>query len=232
MKIDEFIALLDRYPIRQFPKAGIFIVNQLAYEARTIAVQQVQKRMITRNNFVVNRIQFSTSPRTKDIRLIKSEMGALRSIDFMADQEYGFLNKPVQGSKLPVPTRAARTGKSIMRKKRPIYHANRLGSLRNINQYKGSSKRQKIVAMLQDMARKKDKRAALVPFSKKPGIYVIKNIRKKKREFDFKLHKLYDLEKRQMWIKPNPWMRPTIKIVNKKQGKIAKKAWQRFLSKL
>lgn len=235
MKLKDYITLLDEYPVKQFPKAGIFIVNQLAFEARKTAVRQVQKRMITRSKFVTNRIQFSTSPRTKDFKLIQSEMGALKSIDFMADQEYGYLKKPKQGSKLPVPTRAARTGKSIRRKKRPIYHHNRLGTLKNISQYKGKTKRQKIIAMLQDMARKKDKRAALIPFSRKPGIYVIKNIRKKgkkKTSFQFKLHKLYDLRKRQMWIKPNPWMRPTLKIINRKRAKIAEIAWQRFLSKI
>ena len=208
MKLKNYITLLEDYPVKQFPKAGHFIVNQLAFEARKTAIRQIKKKMITRSNFVINRIQFSTSPRTKDFRLIQSEMGALTSIDFMADQEYGYMKKPKQGSKLPIPTRAARTGKSIQKKKRSIYHMNRIGNLRTVNKYKGKSKRQKVIAMVQDMARNKDKRAALIPFPNKPGIYVVKNIRKTKRKmktsYSFKLHKLYDLSKRQMWIKPNP----------------------------
>lgn len=226
--------MLEQYPVRQFPLAGIFIVNQLAFEARKQAIKEIEKRMIIRSQFVPNRIQFSMSPRTIDPRRIKSEMGALNTIPFMADQEYGYLKKPTRGSRLPVPTRAARIGKSIERRKRTIYQTGKMSNLRKINKYKGKNRRQKIVAMLQDMAAKKDKRPALVPFTRKPGIYVLKNIRRTKKmgtRYTFKMHKLYDLKKKQLWIKPNPWMLPAIKKIEKKRGKIAEIAWRRFLSR-
>lgn len=234
IKTKQFIDFMNRYPVRQFPLAGTYIVNQLAYEARQQAIKEVDKRMILRNTFVRNRIQFAMAPRTLDPRRIKSEMGALTTIDFMADQEYGYLKRPTRGQKLPVPTRAARVGKNIERKKRTVYQTSKMPNLRKINRYKGKNRRQKIVAMLQDMAAKKDKRPALVPFTRKPGIYVVRNIRRRKRgtRFTFKMMKLYDLSKGQIQIKANPWMRPTVRKILKREGEIADRAWKRFLSRL
>jgi hypothetical protein len=230
--IKKFIDLLNEYPTKQFPLAARFIVNEMAFQSRQIAARNVEQRFIIRSKFVTSRIQFERAPFTRDPAQIKSKMGALESIDFMADQEVGFTNKAKSGSKLPIPTRAARVSQSVEKKKRTVYRKDRLGQLRRINQFKGKNKRQKIIAMLQEMARKNDKRAALIPFTNKPGIYVIRNRRKGKgkNKFNFKLHKLYDLSKRQQRVKANPWMAPTMEEISQKEGQIVEQAWRKFLS--
>ena len=162
-------------------------------------------------------------------------MGALKEIEFMRDQEEGFTIKPTKGRKLAIPTRAARISKQIEKKKRAIYREDQLGKLRKITRFKGKTRRQKIVSMLQHMARNKDKKAALIPFPNKPGIYVLRNIRKRtggQSRFTFRLHKLYDLSKSQQRIKPRPWMKPALDKIAMKEGKIASIAWKRFLSRL
>jgi hypothetical protein len=192
MKIEDFQRTLQEYPIKQIPKAGQFIVNQMAFEARQLAVKNVDRKFILRNRFVTGRIQFEMARFSTNLREIQSHMGALESIDFMAKQEKGFVIKPTDGNKVAIPTRGVRISKSIEKRKRTIYRA-----------------------------RKRDKTPALIPYADKPGIYIIRNIRKRASgTFSFKPRMLYDLSRKQVVIKP------------KKHPQIVQTAWNRFLSRL
>lgn len=234
--VKDFINLLQEYPIRQVPRAGQFIVNQMAFEARKLAVKKVDQQMILRNKFVTGRIQFDQARLSRNLASIQSEMGALTSIAFMKKQEKGFVIKPTKGSKVAVPTRGARISKSIQKRKRTIYRKSRLGNIRKIDQFKDrttKTKKRKIFVMLQTMARKKDKTPALIPFENHPGIYIIRNIRKKASGIhSFKLVMLYDLSRSQVKVKAHPWLEPTTKKVFSRQTRIADIAWQRFLSRV
>lgn len=230
----QFLRFLDEYPVKQAPMAAQFIVNQMAFEGMKRSRKEVRKRFVVRSAFVPNRISFVASRRTMELSQIKSVFGARKEIGWMAKQEKGWVDRPKGGSKLPVPTRAARTGRSISRKKRPIHQLKRLGAIRKPSRYRGKTKRQRITAMLQDMARRRDKRPAMVPWGRKPGIYVVRNVRRRagKTRFNFRMVKLYDLRKHTQRVKPRPWMRPTVHWLAKREKRIAETAWKRFLSRI
>lgn len=229
--IDDYIDFLKEYPLRQVPKGAQFIANQMAFESRQKAIKEVDKKMILRNRFVPNRIQFDMASFSMRLEEIQSKMGALQSIDFMADQETGFVIKPTHGRKVAVPTRSARIGKSIEKKKRTIYRKSRLGNIRKIK--KGVNKKRAIFALTQQMARKRDKRPALLPYDQHPGIYVLKNVRKRKNGiYSFKLIQLYDVSRSQVKVAKNPWMQPTVKKIYNQYPRIVDIAWKRFLSRI
>jgi hypothetical protein len=227
--LKDFIKLLEEYPLRQVPKAARFIVNQMAFESRQQAIKEIDKRMILRNKFVTGRTQFEQSPFSRDLSDIQAKMGALESISFMAKQETGFVIKPTRGRKVAIPTRSTRISKSIEKRKRTIYRKSRLGNVRKIK--KGTNKQREIFILTQQMARERDKRPALLPYSQKPGIYLIRNVRKRKTgTFSFKLIQLYDTSKSQVIVKPHPWMRPTVEKIFKRQAKIVQTGWDRFMT--
>ena len=121
--IKDFIGMLEEYPVRQIPRAGQFIVNQMAFEARQLAIKKVDQLMILRNKFVTGRIQFDQARLSTRLKDIKSEMGALTSIAFMKKQEEGFVIKPTKGSKVAVPTRGARISKSLQKRTRSHFQS-------------------------------------------------------------------------------------------------------------
>ncbi len=231
--VKDFIKTLEDYPIKQLPRAGQFIVNQMAFESRQLAVKKVDQVFILRNRFVTGRIQFEQARFSTNINTIQSHMGALESIAFMAKQETGFVIKPTHGRKLAVPTRGARISKSIQKRKRAIYRKSRLGNIRKIKQFKGKTKKHRITVMLQTMARNRDKTPALVPDQDNPGIYVIRNIRKMAGgNYSFKMNMIYSTKKSQQKIKAHKWMEPTMKKVFTREAAIVDIAWKRFLSRL
>jgi hypothetical protein len=155
----------------------------------------------------------------------------------MREQEEGFTIRPTKGRKVAIPTRESRISKSIKKKRRAIYRPSTLmKNLRKPSQYKGKTKKARIKKMLQTMAERKDKRPAVVPYRNNPGIYVLRNIRKKRiggrDTYSFQLMKIYDLSRKQVKVKPNRWMQPTTKWAYSKMGAISERAWKRFLARL
>ena len=110
---------------------------------------------------------------------------------------------------------------------------NKLGDVRTINEMRGKTKRQRTIALIQDMARRRDKRLALLPFPNKPGIYsVVRTSKEKignKTKFRYRLRQIYDLSRRSLKLRASPWMAPVNKGIFKNQGRIAEAAFNRFI---
>ena len=226
--------ILREYPVKTFPKLGQFIVTDLAFQSRKQAVKRVSKSFILRNKHTTRNILFVKSPRTKKLAGIKSSYGATDKASYMKDQEEGTTLKPKKGTKLAIPTKLARRSDSIKKLKKGKFKMSSIGTIRKTSEMRGKTKRQRTIALMQDMARKRQtNRLALLPFPNKPGIYKIINAGKErigsKTKFKMKLRQIYDLSKRQLTLKPSRWMEPVNKGVNKNQTKIAERAFQKFI---
>lgn len=229
--------ILEEFPVRTFPALGRFIVNKLAFEARKQAVKRVKRQFITRNRFTTSNIQYVSAPRTRKLKDVESSYGATDRIEYMKDQEEGTTIKPQSGQKLPVPTKLARRSSSIEKLKRARFKMNSLGNLRKTSEMRGATKKQRTIALIQDMARKKQRnRLAILPFSRKPGIYKVlgsgKERKGMKSRVKYRLRLIYDLSKRSLRLKPSPWMAPVNDGIFKNQSRIAEAAFNRYIKSI
>jgi hypothetical protein len=131
-------------------QGGIATVNVMAGKARKEAVKNIQKDFINRNNFTARQVQFTPMPQGRfyAISAIHSIVGVTEKASYMARQEEGGEHTPRQGSKLAIPTDAARGGsfrnpvqrgmkvRDVRRKKMRVHGE---AALRK-SQYKGKGK--------------------------------------------------------------------------------------------
>lgn len=227
--------VLDEYPVKTFPALGQFIVNKMAFEGMKQAHRRIGKQFITRNKFTIKNIQFDKAKKVKRLKDAESSYGATDKIEYMRDQEEGVTLHSTSGSHIPIPTRVARKTNSIKKLKRGKFTLNSLGNVRKTSEMRGKTKKQRTIALIQDMLRKKQQanRLALLPFKNKPGIYKILSAGEAKKgvktRFKFRLKQIYDLSKRSLKLEASPWMAPVNKGIFKHQGKIAEAAFRRFI---
>ena len=231
ISIRQFTQIVQDYPVERAPRAAQYILNEMATQGKQYAHDVMRKKFILRNRFTINRVQHQWTRLNRDLRQMQSAFGALPEVGYLADQESGFIHRPKRGNRLPVPTRAARIGGSIERLKRSTFRADRMGQLSRPSRYRGTNRVQRTINMLQSIAANRDQRPFLAPFPNKPGVYIMRNVRRRpgRTRLAFRLKKIYDLSKRQETIAPHRWMEPAADMVYQNEGRIAQRAWERFL---
>jgi hypothetical protein len=95
----------------QIIKGAISTVNVMAAKARKEAIKNIKSDFTTRNSFTANQVRFTPMPQGRyALKAIQSIVGVTEKASYMARQETGGEHTPRQGSKLAIPTDAARGG--------------------------------------------------------------------------------------------------------------------------
>jgi hypothetical protein len=95
----------------QMIKGAAAAVNVMAYKARKEAIKNIESSFTTRNTFTRRQVQVTPMPQGRyGLHAIHSIVGITEKASYMARQEEGGEHTPRQGSKLAIPTNAARGG--------------------------------------------------------------------------------------------------------------------------
>jgi hypothetical protein len=95
----------------QMIKGATATVNVMAYKTRKEAIKNIESSFTTRNTFTRRQVQVTPMPQGRhEFHAIHSIVGITEKASYMARQEEGGEHTPRQGSKLAIPTDAARGG--------------------------------------------------------------------------------------------------------------------------
>lgn len=191
-----------------FKIAGEQTLNDLAFEARREAREQIERDFTVRNKWTV-------SPRNNPIDKAKlgksfAEFGS--TLDYMAKQEEGFISQPDRYTgavAIPTPVasgerKGGAQGKTIRRK--PVRKPNRRNMLKMPSKrMKELPRRERNAALIQEAIKSK-RRFIELERNGETNIFRVKGNKKR-----YQLDRLYKTEHRAVISKPKPWLAPATK---------------------
>lgn len=183
-------------------------LNDLAFEARTQAREQIERSMTVRNKWTL-------APRNNPIDKAKrgkpfAEFGS--TLGYMAKQEEGFISQPDRFTgavAIPTPVasgerKGGAQGKTIRRK--PVRKPNRRNMLKMPSKrMKELPRRERNAALIQEAIRSK-RRFIELERNGETNIFRVKGNKKR-----YQLDRLYKTEHRAVISKPKPWLAPATK---------------------
>jgi hypothetical protein len=227
-------------------KAAIATVNVMAAVARKEAIKNLKSNFTLRNSFTSNQVQFTPMAQGRySLNAIHSIVGVTEKASYMERQEEGGEHTPRSGSKLAIPTRAARGGSDakpvqrgmrvsdVQKKSRRVHGEAKLRKAR----YKGKGKNVPKNKKITTYASKKAwfVARAYVAYHKKlfmamggkggeRNLFRItswKAVGKgRNREVEFETEEEYNFELKKTRTKARPWFNPACEKVSKDAEKI------------
>jgi hypothetical protein len=235
--------LLTRDLREQIIKGATATVNMMAFKARKEAIRNLQSDFTNRNNFTARQVQVTPMQQGyHTLAAINSIVGVTEKASYMARQEEGGVHTPRQGSKLAIPTDAARGGsfrnpvqkqmmvKNVRQKKRRVHgkprsFERRLKNGKVITVKAKTYKSQK--AWFIARAAAAFNKNLLLPMGGSGGnrnlFYVTKFTavgNKDSRKAEFEHEEVYNFERQNMLTRARPWFRPACEKVAKDVDKI------------
>lgn len=180
-------------------------LNIQAFLSKKNAVKKINQDFILRNNYTKNNLRVEkVSDNRLAARNMQSSFGATEKIDYMRLHEEGGIKKPKRGTALSIAQLASRGGSKRRVVNRNLY-------LKRIQKQlvrwpnRGGSKKAALIAIAYTAYKNKK-------FIKyKNSIYKITEFRKSRNNVYFRKQYLYTITTKHPKIKPNPWMKPSIK---------------------
>ena len=197
---------------RGLPYATRQVVNDLAFESRTVARDQLPTRMVLRNKHAINSIQV-----TKETSLNISQQAAYvgSTADYMATQETGGTKTKKSGSALSIPTTtAAGQGRNAKPRTRLPRAALKMGAIHL-----------KRVAASRNAKNRKQRNAIAMATSDE---YVFLDLGRRKGIFRKDkgggVTMLHDLTRAAVRIPKNEWLKPATEAAERKLPGFYKRA--------
>lgn len=185
--------------------ACINTVNIQAAKARQNAIQNLQADFTLRNKFTVGSIRYTQCPKNiTNFAQIMSVIGATERADYLERQEHGGYHRSKNGTRLAIPTTAARGG-TPQRQVQKKYRLNQLQRLddRGISN-SGRTRKSNLVAR----AYVADKLKLLMTYNK--AIYAVSNFEKNNDKISFNKTMIYQNKFTETKTNPLPWLAPAI----------------------
>lgn len=183
--------------------AGINTVNIQAALTRKNAQVNLKGNFTLRNSFTVNSIRFTQCPKSvKNFNLIISTAGATEKASYLERQEFGGTRKPENGTRLAIPTTAARGGNAsgLIKRKYRLSQMQRVDS-RGISN-NGRTRKSNTVAR----AYIADKHKLLMSYDK--AIYSVTNFQKSGEKISFEKTMIYQNKYKTTQTHAAPWLKP------------------------
>lgn len=196
-QLKRFEADLAALTKRGLAQATRQTVNDLAWEARAEWQEEIEKTFTLRNQFTGRSIRVEQT-RTLKITAQQSVVGSVAP--YMVTQEEGGVIPGQGGAAKPIPTTAARIGKS---EKRVVSKPNRMRNIR-LEARQGQGKAQRNAIQI-ELARRSGRKLAYIEKGRKRGIFRVTGGKRRVR-----LTLLQNLSHRSVSIRPRPTMQPAV----------------------
>lgn len=183
-------------------QAGINTVNIQAAQTRNNAIENIGTTFTLRNKFTASSIRYTQCPRSvKDFDLIMSTVGATERAAYMERQEKGGIHRPVNGSRLAIPTTAARGGnnKNLIRQKYRMGKMQKTTRATKFNSYRANLVATAYEAYLNHL---------VLHYGK--AIYTVDSFTKGDT-VSFEKTQIYNKNLTQTVTNPTPWLEPATK---------------------
>lgn len=192
-------------------------LNDLAFEGREIAMNQIMPKVFTlRNSYI-----------TRGMRVKKATSSNIgRQISQLGSSNKGLALQEKSGKVLKprIPTTESRISKNKKRVISTRFRFNRLGDMPGPENISGSSNG-RAVGLMQKLKREKYKKPFKIFGHKKmrPGVYRFVGGGKNPR-----VRMIKDFSKEKVMIKKRPFLMPSAKIAIKKRNQLFDKNWRRY----
>lgn len=186
-------------------KAAVATVNVQAALTRKNAVAKQKELFNTRNDWTERQTQFTRCPAdVTSLDAVQATVGATEKADYMERQEVGGYHTPFRGSRLAIPTDAAREGGRFAGQ---IKGENKLPAL-FLRKVKGPFKKSYASSRARAVARAAVASKRKLVIHEKEGIFEIKNFRKTGDNIRFEKILIRNLEFSQTKTPARPWLQP------------------------
>lgn len=206
-EIKEFEADLKTFARKAYPFATKNTINEAAFIAQRFARQDVNKKMIQRNNFTIKSIQVEKS-RTLNVSRQAATVGS--TADYMETQEFGGIKSKKGSQGVAIATSySAGQGRGAVRTRLPR-KANTLEDIKLRKRGGKTLSRRQRSSMQIKAAATTGKRFVFLDLGRKKGIFrVIGGVR------NAKIHMVHDMTEQSVTIPRNPWLKPAVDDVQK-----------------
>ncbi len=197
---------LNKLSRKALPHAHRDSINHVAFAARTMWIERVQKTFTLRNTYTKRSIVVDKA-RGTNIRLMRAVLGS--RADYMGDREDGQTKRKRGKHGVAVPTAAAagQTGRS---RTRLIRAAFALKAIRLGRGARGTDRQRNAVAIRQAIT--SGRRVAFLRIGNRRSLVrVLGSLKRRKHKF----RTLYDLSRARIRIKPAPTLKPVVKEARK-----------------
>lgn len=206
---------------RSIPYAQRQTLNDTAFHARRVAVNQINDRFTLRNKWSERSLGVNRASGL-DPRSMQAAMGS--TLDYMRDQEFGGANRS------PIPTTAASgEPESARTRRRPVRRANRVSNLQVARRVRSRNPKQQVIASVQDSIRHGRRPFILDGPSPQRGIYTVRGGRLGRRRgwpSGARLIMLQSLTRQPVRYRARPWLQPSASLAMQAQPTFYARALQ------
>ena len=211
---------LKVFASKAYPSATRHTVNETAFKARELAIKNIKKDMIVKNQWTLKGIKVN---KTKSL-LVTQQEAATGSVDsYMERQEFGGVVRG-DGVGKPIATSASANQGRNKPRTRATIPSNRLNKIRLHKRHRrslrsGMTRSQKVAAQINQAAQDGEKYVYLETKRRK-GIYRLKGGKRRPRIKNM----IWDLSKKQYTTPKNSWLKPAADDARKHTPQIYKDA--------
>lgn len=228
-KIVKFEDTLMRVSNTAIPRATAETLNEAASVTMRLSKNRINRQFTLRNKWTEGSIK-TIKTRERSIPRQKAVVGSLQ--DYMADQEYGSVKRKEGVEGVPIPTGySSGEGKTPTPRKRLPRGAHKLRKIRlSTGRFSAKTKRQETLLRIRD-AVKTGRRYVFLDTGRTKGIFkVVRGTKKKPEKANIQM--VYSLKHPVVRIPREPWLHPSVKLVEPHISDIYVKALRGEVRKL